>query len=48
MLSRELSSEKPWLAAIKDSLLKASGDLPPIGKHRIAKMIEWYLDGYLV
>ena len=47
MLSRELSSEKPWLAAVKDSLIKASVDLPQIGKHRAAKMIEWYLDEFL-
>lgn len=47
MLSHELAAEKTWLAAVRDSLLKAADSLSKIGKLRASTIAEWYLNKYI-
>lgn len=46
-LERDLSSERPWLLAVRGLLLGAAANMSTIAKYRIKKNVEWYIDPFL-
>lgn len=42
-LGRELPEEGEWLVVVRDKLAEAAKALPPIGRYRLTRSIEWYI-----
>jgi len=46
-LERDLPTEKPWLASIREKLLARTASMSAIGRFRTQKLIEWHVSPFL-
>ena len=46
-LKGELAVEAPWLLEVRDKLLSAAACMSQLGKYRIDRFVQWYLDPFL-